>query len=139
MPADCDIRSRAAVLSGYFYIMDIISFREYCLSKKGVEETLPFGPDTLVFKVLGKMFALTGLDEEAFRINLKCDPERAQQLREEYDEVRPGYHMNKKHWNTVCCEGSLSEELLCELIDHSYDLVVSKLPKKDRELLNSME
>ena len=113
--------------------MNIEEFREYCLSKPGVEETLPFGPDTLVFKVLGKMFALTGLDSEEFTMNLKCDPVWAQELREQYPEIQPGYHMNKQHWNTVHCEGSLDDDLLRELIDHSYELVWRSLPKKVRE------
>ncbi len=103
---------------------------------KGVEETLPFGPDTLVFKVGGKMFALTGLDETEFSVNLKCDPERAIELREEYpDEIIPGYHMNKKHWNTVFFERGLPEKLLINLIDQSYKLVVAGLPVKLKELL----
>lgn len=114
--------------------MNIETFHTYCLSKKGVEETFPFGEETLVFKVMGKMFALTGLDAEEFTVNLKCDPARATDLREEFpDDIRPGYHMNKKHWNTVHFEGSLEETLLKELIDHSYELVVSSLPKKDRQ------
>ena len=118
--------------------MHIEEFHQYCLAKKGVEETFPFGEVTLVFKVMGKMFALTGLDEEIFTVNLKCDPEYAVELREEYEEIQPGYHMSKKHWNTVNFEGSLSEGLLMKLIDHSYDLVVSKLPKKDREILENL-
>jgi len=116
--------------------MDIESFRRYCLALQGVEETQPFGPDTLVYKVLGKAFALTGLDEVDFRVNLKCDPERAIALREEYPgQVLPGYHMNKRHWNTVVFEGALPETLLRELIDHSYDLVVQGLPARDKALL----
>ena len=109
----------------------------YCLAKPGVEETLPFGPDTLVMKVAGKMFALTGLDEADFRLNLKCDPIRAVELREQYpDLIIPGWHMSKKHWNTVYVEnGELSDSLVRELIDHSYDLVVAGLPKKAREAL----
>lgn len=105
----------------------------HCTSKAAVEETLPFGPDTLVFKVAGKMFALTGLDEEDFRVNLKCDPERSIQLRERHEEIKPGWHMNKKHWNTVYIEnGELSDDLVKELIDHSYELVVASLTKKAR-------
>lgn len=105
----------------------------YCTTKPAVEETLPFGPDTLVFKVAGKIFALTGLAEEDFRINLKCDPERAVRLRERYPEIKPGWHMNKTHWNTVGLEnGELSDALVQELIDHSYDLVVKSLTKKAR-------
>lgn len=114
--------------------MDILTFREYCLSKPATSETLPFGPDTLVMKAAGKMFALTGLDEADFRINLKCDPERALDLRERYPEViTPGYHMSKKHWNTVYVErGGLPRPFVRELIDHSYDLVVASLTKKVR-------
>lgn len=120
--------------------MNIEAFREYCLSKPMVEETLPFGPETLVFKVAGKMFAATGLDEEMFRVNLKCNPERAQQLREAHPQIIPGWHMNKKHWNTVYFEDGLSEGLLRELIDHSYMLVVGKMPKRDREaVLKALE
>ncbi|HEX2935436.1 MAG TPA: MmcQ/YjbR family DNA-binding protein [Bacteroidales bacterium] len=114
--------------------MDIEKLREYCISKKGVTEEFPFGEDTLVFKVGGQMFALTGLNE-GLSINLKCDPELAVDLRERYPAVQPGYHMNKTHWNTVYIDGSVSDKLVCEWIDHSYDVVVSKLPKKMREAL----
>lgn len=110
--------------------MNIEAFREYCLSKKGVEETFPFDESTLVFKVMGKIFAITGLDSPEFTVNLKCDPGRAVELREEYPEVCPGWHMNKKHWNTVAFETGLSDAMLLELIDHSYELVVKGLPKK---------
>ncbi|MCB2221256.1 MAG: MmcQ/YjbR family DNA-binding protein [Bacteroidetes bacterium] len=109
--------------------MNIELFREYCLSLKGVTESFPFGEDTLVFKVMGKMFALNGLGE-SFRINLKCDPEWALELRERYPAVLPGYHMNKKHWNTVIVDGSISDEKLYTWIDHSYDLIVKSLPQK---------
>ena len=119
--------------------MDIETFRSYCLNKAGVEETFPFGEQTLVFKVMGKMFAATGLEEDQFRVNLKCDPEWAVTLRDQYpDWILPGWHMNKKHWNTVIFESDVPNKLLLELIDHSYDLVVSKLPKKDKELLHSL-
>ncbi|HFB99777.1 MAG TPA: MmcQ/YjbR family DNA-binding protein [Phaeodactylibacter sp.] len=118
--------------------MNIEEFRNYCLAKKGVEETFPFDETTLVFKVMGKMFALTGLENEEFRVNLKCDPDRAEALREEYGDIKPGWHMSKKHWNTVYFENELEEELLCELIDHSYDLVVKKLKKIDRAVLNNL-
>ncbi len=118
--------------------MHIDEFREYCLAKKGTEECFPFDEHTLVFKVLGKMFALTGLEREEFTANLKCEPERAIELREQYEDIQPGYHMSKKHWNTVSFEGNLSEDFLCELIDHSYDMVVKGLRKKDKELLNSL-
>jgi predicted DNA-binding protein (MmcQ/YjbR family) len=108
--------------------LNIEAFRSYCLSKKGVTEEFPFGEDTLVFKVMGKMFALT--DVELFEsINLKCDPEKAVQLREEYPAVLPGYHMNKKHWNTVLMDEGLGERLIKEWIDKSYDLVVASLSK----------
>ncbi len=118
--------------------MDIESFRNYCLSKKGVEEDLPFGPDTLTFKVMGKVFAITGLDQDEFRVNLKCDPDWALELRDEYQDIIPGWHMNKKHWNTVYFERGLKGKLLMSLIDHSYDLVVKKLKKSDREILDTL-
>jgi predicted DNA-binding protein (MmcQ/YjbR family) len=114
--------------------MDIEKLREYCISKKGVTEEFPFGEDTLVFKVCGKMFALTNLEGD-FSINLKCDPELAIELREQYPSVRPGYHMNKTHWNTVFIDGSLSDKLISEWVDHSYNLVVSRLSRKMRESL----
>ncbi|MFK8164854.1 MAG: MmcQ/YjbR family DNA-binding protein [Lewinella sp.] len=111
--------------------MMLDELRDYCLAKAAVTEELPFGPDTLVFKVAGKMFALTGLDEVDLRVNLKCDPERSVQLRERHEEIKPGWHMNKKHWNTVYIEdGDLRDELVYELIDHSYELVKSSLTKK---------
>ncbi len=111
--------------------MNIEEFRDYCLSKKGTEETLPFDEVTLVYKVMGKMFALTSLNSEDFRVNLKCDPERAIELRDEHPDIIPGYHMNKKHWNTIILEhDAIGESLIIDLIDHSYDLVVSKLTKK---------
>jgi len=118
--------------------MNIEEVRTYCNAKKGVTEELPFGPDTLVFKVVGKMFAATGLNEEEFRVNLKCDPEYAMELREEHEDIIPGWHMNKKHWNTVYCENGLDYKLIYKLIDHSYDLVVSKLKKVDREFLENL-
>ena len=114
--------------------MDLEEFREYCLAKPGAEETTPFGPDNLVFKVAGKMFALAGLDEVPARANLKCDPDRALELRDRYEEVQPGYHMSKKHWNTVDLEGGIPERELREMIDHSYELVVNGLPKAKRKL-----
>ena len=120
--------------------MDIESFRKYCLHLKGVEETLPFGPDTLVYKVMGKAFALTGLDAEEFQVNLKCDPERAIELREEFPGVIiPGWYMNKKHWNTVYFEHGLGNNLLINLIDHSYSLVVEGLPRKLKESLQQSD
>lgn len=120
--------------------MDIETFRRYCMQLKGVEETLPFGPDTLVYKVMGKAFALTGLDAEEFQVNLKCDPERAIELREEYPgQIIPGWHMNKKHWNTVYFESGLTKELLLDLINHSYQSVIEGLPKKVREALQQAD
>ncbi len=106
--------------------MNIETLRDYCLSLPDVEETLPFGPDTLVYKVGGKIFLLTGLDGEDFRFNVKCDPDLALELREQYDCVQPGYHMNKKHWNTVLVDGSVSEKQLREWVLHSYNLVAPK-------------
>jgi predicted DNA-binding protein (MmcQ/YjbR family) len=109
--------------------MDIETLREYCLSKADVEETLPFGPDTLVFKVNGKIFLLAGLDSDPLQFNVKCDPEKAVELREEYACVLPGYHMNKKHWNTIIVDGSVSAKQLKEWIDWSYGLVKGKKKK----------
>lgn len=106
--------------------MDIESLRNYCLSKPDVEETLPFGPDTLVFKMSGKIFLLTGLDSEQLSFNVKCDPDKAIELREEFPCVLPGYHMNKKHWNTIMVDGSVTTKQLKEWIDHSYNLVAKK-------------
>lgn len=117
--------------------MNIEEYRNYCLSLAGVTEGFPFGEDTLVFKVMGKMFALTGIDTFQF-INLKCDPERAVLLREQHDEIRPGWHMNKVHWNSVYTNGKLEDEFIKELITHSYELIVSSLPKKKRDNLNSL-
>lgn len=117
--------------------MNVESFREYCLAKKGVEEAFPFDEVTLVFKVMGKMFALTGLDSEHFTINLKCDPEWSEELREVHPEIQPGYHMSKVHWNTVDGEGALDDAFLCRLIDHSYEQVVKGLPQKVRETLQN--
>ncbi len=110
--------------------MNIESLRDFCLSKPGAEETLPFGPDTLVFKVIGKAFLLVGLDAEDLRFNVKCDPDKALELRDEYSCVLPGYHMNKKHWNTIMVDGSVSNAMLKEWIDHSYSLVAPKPKKK---------
>ena len=109
--------------------MNLEEFRTYCLSLKGTSEGFPFGEETLVFKVMGKVFALT--DVEHFEsVNLKCDPERAIELRESYSAILPGYHMNKKHWNTVRFLEDVNDSLVYELVDHSYQLVVSSLTKK---------
>lgn len=112
--------------------MTITFFREYCLSKPGTSEDTPFDENTLCFKVGGKIFAI--IDIELFEsVNLKCDPERAVELREQYSGIVPGYHMNKKHWNTVMFDGSVSDKLILELVDHSYDLILDSLPKKTKE------
>lgn len=112
--------------------MNSEEIREYCLNKKEVTEGMPFGETNVVFKVFDKMFALMMLEGE-LSLNLKCEPEIAESLRERYDAVTPGYHMNKRHWNTVLLDGSVQEALIKEWIDHSYELVVSKLPKKKQE------
>ncbi|MFV0304354.1 MAG: MmcQ/YjbR family DNA-binding protein [Moheibacter sp.] len=115
--------------------MNIEEFRNYCLQKKGVTEEFPFSSEILVFKVFGKMFALTGLDRPEFTVNLKCNPEYSIELREEYEEVQPGYHMNKKHWNTVSFEGNLSGKMLTDMIDLSYQLVVDSFSKSKKKEL----
>ncbi|MCU0394470.1 MAG: MmcQ/YjbR family DNA-binding protein [Chitinophagaceae bacterium] len=114
--------------------MDLEQLRTYCLSLPAVTESFPFDESTLVFKVAGKIFLLTDVDDFE-SMNLKCDPERAIELRERYAAVLPGYHMNKKHWNTVVMDGSIPHKLLLEWVRHSYDLVVASLPKKVREQL----
>lgn len=115
----------------YPIIMNIESIREYCLKKNGVTESFPFGEDVLVFKVMDKIFLLTSLSEP-HEFNVKCDPEYAIELREKYDSILPGYHMNKKHWNTVNFY-ELPEALVLQLIDHSYQLVKQSLTKKLRD------
>ncbi|ETN94498.1 Predicted DNA-binding protein, MmcQ/YjbR family [Zhouia amylolytica] len=122
--------------------MHIEAYRAYCISKKGVTEAFPFNEDVLVFKVMGKMFALSSLmkwEEGTPEINLKCDPDWARELREEYEGIQGGYHMSKKHWNTISLSDThISDVFLQELIDHSYDLIVASLPKKDQKALRSM-
>src|SRR3954451_4552660 len=115
--------------------MNAESFRAHCLEKKGATEGTPFGPDNVVFKVGGKMFALLALDEIPTAVNLKCDPDRALELRDRFEQVRPGYHMNKKHWNTVEIAGGIPDAEIRAMIDHSYELVVQSLPKKLRDSL----
>ncbi len=117
--------------------MHIESFREYCIGKKGVTEEFPFDETTLVFKVMGKMFALADLDFFE-SINLKCDPYRSIELREKYTGITSGYHMNKKHWNTVKMDGSVPDKLVKELIDHSYALVINKLPRSQKAELEKL-
>lgn len=115
--------------------MDVESFRNYCLQKPGATEGFPFDHKTLVFKAV-KMFALTDVD--SFQsVNLKCDPERAIELRETFNGVKPGYHMNKTHWNTVSIDSDVPDPLIYELIDHSYDLIVKSLTKRQRDELPS--
>jgi len=106
--------------------MDLPDLISHCLSKPGAEESTPFGPDTLVYKVDGKIFAITSPDDFPPRVNLKCDPERAIELRDRYESILPGYHMNKRHWNTVVLDGSVPSELVRELVDHSYQLVAKR-------------
>lgn len=119
--------------------MDLESLREFCLSLPAAEESLPFGPETLVFKVCGKMFALVPLDTGDCRVNLKCDPEQAVQLREDHPGViLPGWHMNKVHWNTVHCDAGLSGAMVREMVRRSYDLIVAGLSRKDKTLLDEM-
>ena len=115
--------------------MQADAFREYCLKKSGTTEDTPFGPEHLVFKVGGKMFALLTLEEAPPAANLKCDPDRALELRDRYEQVRPGYHMNKKHWNTVEIASGIPEAELRKMIDHSYELVVQRLSKAVRATL----
>jgi len=110
--------------------MDLEDFREYCLTKRNVTESTPFGPDALVFKMGGKIFAIASLDDVPTHVSVKCNPERALDLRDRYEEVRPGYHMNKKHWNTIELSGRIPPNELREWIDHSYDLVAAGLRKK---------
>ena len=115
--------------------MNIENLRDYCLFKKGAEETLPFGPDVLVYKVSGKVFLLCSLDAEQLQFNVKCNPDKAVELREQYECVQPGYHMNKKHWNTIIVDGSVSSNQIKEWIDDSYDLIIERLPKKQKDSL----
>lgn len=110
--------------------MDIESIRNYCIGKKATTESFPFDESTLVFKVAGKMYALVNLENQPLRISLKCEPEKAIDLRERHFSILPGYHLNKKHWNTIELDGTLPPKLIEELIDHSYQLVISKLTKK---------
>jgi predicted DNA-binding protein (MmcQ/YjbR family) len=117
--------------------MDLAQFREYCLSKPHATEGTPFGPDVLVFKVGGKMFALAALDEVPTTVNLKCDPDLALDLRDRYEQIGPGYHMNKKHWNTVEIDSGIPITELRKMIDHSYELVTKSLPKAERKKLEN--
>ncbi len=118
--------------------MDVEALRDYCLSKKAAEECFPFDNQTLVFKVMGKMFALVGL-EDGTKVNLKCDPEYAIELREKYMEIQPGWHMAKTNWNTVQLNGLLGEKMIRELIDHSYECVVKGMTKKMQKQLEDLK
>ena len=117
--------------------MNVEDISEYCLDKKGVTEDFPFDEETLVFKVMGKMFALIPLERIPLQINLKCDPELAVEIRERYEAVQPGYHMNKNHWNTILVDGTLRNELIYRWIDDSYYLVVKGLRKTEKVKLQS--
>ena len=119
-------------------MMDIEQLREYCLSKKGVEEGFPFDNETLVFKVMGKIFLLTGIASQPLQFNVKCDPGTAISLRETYSCVLPGYHMNKQHWNTVICDGTVHQKFLKQWIDDSYTLIAQSLTKKLRAELEAL-
>ncbi|HVX25836.1 MAG TPA: MmcQ/YjbR family DNA-binding protein [Parafilimonas sp.] len=115
--------------------MNIEMLREYCLSKKSVTEDFPFGETTLVFRIKNKIFLLVSLDANPLQFNAKSEPGKAIELREQYDAIQPGYHMNKKHWNTIVIDGSIPSALIKEMIDDSYNLIVESLPKKLREEL----
>ena len=116
--------------------MNVEEVRTYCLAKKGVTEDTPFGPETLVFRVGSKIYALMSLDHQPLRLNLKCDPERAEELRDRYETIEPGYHMNKQHWNSIYPDaGELPDKLVTELIDHSYELIFDSLPAAKRKEL----
>ena len=121
------------IIISIFELMNLDTFRKYCLSKKGVTEDTPFDENTLVFRVGGKIFALTGIEQIPFRFNLKCDPELALELRERYECVTPGWHMNKKHWNTVEPDSAISDKAIMEMLDHSYGMVYKSLSKKEKE------
>ena len=113
--------------------MDMETIRKYCLEKKSTTESFPFGESTLVFKVSGKIFLLMSLDSLPLQFNVKCDPEKAEELRESFSSVIPAFHMNKKHWNSVILNGQISAKLIREMIDASYALVVQSLPLKERK------
>jgi predicted DNA-binding protein (MmcQ/YjbR family) len=115
--------------------MDLETIRKYCLEKKSTTESFPFGETTLVFKVKGKMFLLIGLDNIPLQFNVKCDPEKAEELRETYSAVIPAFHMNKKHWNTIILNGQLNAKQIREMIDESYELVVRSLSVSERKKL----
>ncbi len=113
--------------------MNVEEIREYCITKKAVTESFPFGENTLVFKVAGKVFLLLAINDNPIQFNVKCEPEKAIELREKYVCVIPGYHMNKAHWNTIICDGSVSKKIVFGWMENSYNLIVMSLPKKLRE------
>jgi predicted DNA-binding protein (MmcQ/YjbR family) len=115
--------------------MDATALRAWCLRQAGAVEDFPFGPEHSVFRVAGKMFALSTLDRVPLEVSVKCEPDLAVALRDSYPAIRPGYHLNKRHWNTITLDGSLADQLVCDLIEDSYDLVVSALPRRVREQL----
>jgi predicted DNA-binding protein (MmcQ/YjbR family) len=115
--------------------MDAAALRRWCLRQPGAVEEFPFGPETSVFKVGGKMFALSALDGAPLQVSVKCEPELAVDLRNSYPAIRPGYHLNKRHWNTLTLDGSLPDQLVRDLIQDSYDLILSALPKREREYI----
>jgi predicted DNA-binding protein (MmcQ/YjbR family) len=115
--------------------MDATGLRDWCLRQPGAFEDFPFGPETSVFKVAGKMFALSALDRAPLEVSVKCEPELAVALRDSYPAIRPGYHLNKRHWNTITLDASIADRLVRDMIEDSYDLVVSALPKRVREQL----
>lgn len=119
--------------------MNIEDLREYCMAKRAVSESTPFDEVTLVFKVAGKMFALMPMDNSQLTINLKCDPDMAISLREKYPSVTPGFHMNKKHWNTVIVDGFVEKDKILQWIDDSYNLIVKSFTKKQRELFEASD
>jgi predicted DNA-binding protein (MmcQ/YjbR family) len=118
--------------------MNIEELRSYCLSKPAAEETFPFGPENMVFKVMDKVFLIAGLDAVPLTFNVKCDPDIAEDLREKFDCVTPGYHMNKKHWNTITIDNGVSDKLLMEWIDDSYNLILASLNKSQKKALSEM-
>jgi predicted DNA-binding protein (MmcQ/YjbR family) len=115
--------------------VDATELRSWCLRQPGAIEDFPFGPEFSVFKVSGKMFALSALDRTPLEVSVKCEPELAVGLRDAHPAIRPGYHLNKRHWNTITIDGSLADQLVRDLVEDSYDLVVSALPKRTREQL----
>jgi predicted DNA-binding protein (MmcQ/YjbR family) len=118
--------------------MNIEELRSFCIEKKGVEEGFPFGSDIIVFKVMGKVFLIADLQEQPLTFNVKCDPEKAVELRERYSCITPGYHMNKKHWNTIVSDGSVSSALIKEWVSDSYNCVIAKLPKAMKKELENL-